>query len=73
VFQNKLDDSDIIVRNKTRLVAKGYNQEEGINYDETYAPVGRLEVIRLLLLFACIMDLRLFHIDVKSPFSRWMY
>ena len=68
VFQNKLDKSGIIVRNKARLVAKGYNQEEGINYDETYAPVGRLEVIRLLLLFACMMDFRLFQMDVKSAF-----
>jgi len=56
VFQNKLDESGIIVRNKARLVAKGYNQEEGIGYDETYAPVARLEAIRLLLAFACIMD-----------------
>jgi len=49
VFQNKLDESGIIVRNKVWLVAKGYNQEEGINYDETYASVAMLEVIRLLL------------------------
>jgi len=49
-------------------VAKGYNQEEGIDYDETYAPVARLEAIRLLLSFACIMDFRLFQMDVKSVF-----
>jgi len=55
VFRNKLHESSIIVRNKARLVAKGYNQEERINYDETYAPVARLEVIRLLLTFACIV------------------
>jgi len=42
------------------LVAKGYNQEEGIDYDETYALVARLEAIRLLLAFACIMVFRLF-------------
>jgi len=63
VFQNKLDESDIIVRNKARLFVKGYNQEEGIDYDETYSPVARLEAIRLLLAFACIMDFNLF---------RWM-
>ena len=68
VFQNKLDESGIIVRNKARLVAKGYNQEEGIDHDETYALVARLEAIRLLLAFACIMDFRLFQMDVKSTF-----
>ena len=68
VFQNKVDESGIIVRNKARLVAKGYNQEEGINYDETYTPVARLEAIRMLLAFACIMDFRLFQMDVKSAF-----
>ena len=56
VFQNKLDKLGIIVRNKARLVAKGYNQEEGIDYDETYAPIARLESIRMLLAFACTMD-----------------
>jgi len=50
------------------LVAKGYNQEEGIDYYETYAPVGRLEAIRLLLAFACIMDFMLFQMDVKIFF-----
>jgi len=60
VFQNKLDESGIIVRNKSRLVAKGYNQEEGIDYDETYTPIARLETIRLLLAFACVMNFKLF-------------
>ena len=68
VFRNKLDESGIIVRNKARLVAKGYNQEEGIDYDETYAPVARLEAIRVLLAFACLMDFKLFQMDVKSAF-----
>ena len=56
VFRNKLDESSIVVRNKPGLVAKGYNQEEGIDYDETYAPIARLESIRMLLAFACTMD-----------------
>ena len=60
VFRKKLGEPDLIVRNKARLVAKGYNQEEGIDYDETYAPVARVESIRLLLAFACIMNFRLF-------------
>ena len=68
VFRNKLDEHGIIIRNKARLVAKGYNQEEGIDYEETYAPVARLEAIRLLLAFACILDLKLYQMDVKSAF-----
>ena len=51
VFRNKLDENGIVIRNKARLVAKGYNQEEGIDFDETFAPVARLEAIRLLLAF----------------------
>ena len=47
VFRNKMDENGNIVRNKARLVAKGYNQEEGIDFDETYAPVARLEAVRL--------------------------
>jgi len=45
VFRNKLDDSGVIIKNKARLIAKGYCQEERIDYDETYAPVARLEAI----------------------------
>jgi len=47
-FKNKLDEQGVTVRNKARLVAKGYNQEEGINFGETYAPVAKLEAVRLL-------------------------
>lgn len=68
VFRNKLDETGIITRNKARLVAKGYNQEEGIDYDELYAPVARLEAIRLLLVFVCIMDFKLYQMDVKIAF-----
>ena len=50
LFRYKLDESGTIVRNKARLVVKGYNQEEGIDYDETYVPVARLEAIRFFLL-----------------------
>jgi len=68
VFRNKSDDSGIITRNKARLVAKGYNQAGGIDYDETFAPVARLEAIRLLLAFACMSGFKLFQMDVKSAF-----
>jgi len=63
-----MDEHGVITRNKARLVAKGYNQEEEINYDETYAPVARLEVVRLLLAFSCIKGFKLFQMDVKSAF-----
>ncbi|GJY34957.1 retrovirus-related pol polyprotein from transposon TNT 1-94 [Tanacetum coccineum] len=68
VFRNKLDENGIVSRNKARLVAQGYNQQEGIDYDETYAPVARLESIRILLAYACALDFKLFKMDVKSAF-----
>ena len=68
VFRNKLDEDGVITRNKARLVGKGYNQEEGIDYGETFAPVARLEAVRLLLAFACMSGFKLFQMDVKSAF-----
>ncbi|GJR99639.1 retrovirus-related pol polyprotein from transposon TNT 1-94 [Tanacetum coccineum] len=68
VFRNKLDENGIVSRNKARLVAQGYNQQECIDYDETYAPVARLESIRILLAYACALDFKLFQMDVKSAF-----
>ncbi|GJZ58458.1 retrovirus-related pol polyprotein from transposon TNT 1-94 [Tanacetum coccineum] len=60
VFRNKIDENDIVSRNKARLVAQGYNQQRGIDYDETYAPVARLESIRILLAYAWALDFQLF-------------
>ncbi|GKA74887.1 retrovirus-related pol polyprotein from transposon TNT 1-94 [Tanacetum coccineum] len=68
VFRNKLDENGIVSQNKARLVAQGYNQQEGIDYDETYALVARLESIRILLAYACALDFKLFQMDVKSAF-----
>ncbi|GJV90374.1 retrovirus-related pol polyprotein from transposon TNT 1-94 [Tanacetum coccineum] len=68
VFRNKLDENGIVSRNKARLVAQGYNQQEGIDYDETYAPVARLESIRILLAIGCVNDFKLYKMDVKSAF-----
>ncbi|GJT93127.1 retrovirus-related pol polyprotein from transposon TNT 1-94 [Tanacetum coccineum] len=68
VFRNKLDENDIVSRNKARLVAQGYNQQEGIDYDETYAPVARLESIGILISYACALDFKLFLMDVKGAF-----
>ena len=61
-----MDENGIIVRNKARLVSQGFNQEEGINYEETFALVARLEAIRMLLTFACFKDFILYQMDVKS-------
>ena len=68
VFRNKLDEHGIIVRNKARLVVKGYNQQEGIDFDENFAPVARLEAIRILVAFAAYMGFRLYQMDVKCAF-----
>ena len=61
-------ENGIVTRNKARLIAQGYNQEEGIDYEETYASVTRLEAIRLLLAFACSQNFMLYQMDVKSAF-----
>ncbi|GKD30376.1 retrovirus-related pol polyprotein from transposon TNT 1-94 [Tanacetum coccineum] len=69
VYINKLTENDVVVsRNKARLVAQGYNQQEGIDYDETYVPVAKLESIRTLLAYACVLDFKLFQMDVNSAF-----
>ena len=68
VFRNKLDEQGQIVRNKARLVVQGYNQEEGIDYDETFAPVARIEAIRILVAYAAHMEFKLYQMDVKSAF-----
>ncbi|GJR84530.1 retrovirus-related pol polyprotein from transposon TNT 1-94 [Tanacetum coccineum] len=65
---NKLDENGIVSQNKARLVTQGYNQQEGIDYDEIYAPVARLESIRILLAYAYALDFKLFQMDVKSAF-----
>nr|GEV64460.1 hypothetical protein [Tanacetum cinerariifolium] len=56
VFRNKLDERGIVIRNKARLVAQGHTQEEGIDYDEVFAPVARIEAIRLFLAYASFKD-----------------
>ncbi|KAJ9552678.1 hypothetical protein OSB04_016723 [Centaurea solstitialis] len=68
LFKNKRDANNIFVRNKARLVAKGYHQQEGIDYDETFAPVARLEAIRMFLAYAAYKDFTGFQMDVKTAF-----
>nr|GEX48209.1 retrovirus-related Pol polyprotein from transposon TNT 1-94 [Tanacetum cinerariifolium] len=67
-LRNKLDENGVVSQNKARLVIQGYNQQEGIDYDKTYAPVARLESIKLLLAYAYALDFKLFQMDVKSAF-----
>ncbi|GJZ30373.1 retrovirus-related pol polyprotein from transposon TNT 1-94, partial [Tanacetum coccineum] len=68
VFRNKKDERGIVIRNKARLVAQGYTQEEGIDYDEVFAPVARIEAIRLFLDYASFKDFVVYQMDVKSAF-----
>jgi hypothetical protein len=68
VFRNKQDEHGVVTRNKDRLVAKGYSQVEGLDFDETYAPVARLDSIRILLAYATYHGFKLYQIDMKSAF-----
>ncbi|CAM8972258.1 unnamed protein product [Rhodiola kirilowii] len=68
VFRNKMDDKGVVVRNKARLVVKGHNQQEGIDYDETFASVARLEAIRLLIAYLTYHGFTLQQMDVKTAF-----
>ncbi|GJW50646.1 retrovirus-related pol polyprotein from transposon TNT 1-94 [Tanacetum coccineum] len=68
IFKNKKDESSLVIRNKARLVAVGYCQQEGIDYDETFAPVARIEAIRLFLAYVAHKDFTVFQMDVKTAF-----
>ncbi|GJW84108.1 putative ribonuclease H-like domain-containing protein [Tanacetum coccineum] len=68
VYRNKKDERGIVVRNKARLVAQGYTQEEGIDYDEVFAPDARIEAMRLFLAYASFMGFIMYQMDVKSAF-----
>ncbi|GJW48513.1 ribonuclease H-like domain-containing protein [Tanacetum coccineum] len=68
VYRNKKDERGIVIRNKARLVAQGHTQEEGIDYDEVFAPVARIEAIRIFLAYASFMGFTVYQMDVKSAF-----
>ena len=68
IFKNKTDKDGEIIQNKSRLVAQGYTQMEGVNLDESFAPVVRLESIHILLSIACTMNFKLYQMDVKCAF-----
>ncbi|GKE91522.1 putative ribonuclease H-like domain-containing protein, partial [Tanacetum coccineum] len=67
-YMNKKDERGIVIRNKARLVAQGYTQEEGIDYDEVFALVARIKAIRLFLAYALFKDFVVYQMDVKSAF-----
>ncbi|GJW21666.1 putative reverse transcriptase, RNA-dependent DNA polymerase [Tanacetum coccineum] len=68
VYRNKKDERGIMIKNKARLVAQGYTQEEGIDYDEVFSPVARIEAIRLFLAYASFKDFVVYQMDIKSAF-----
>ncbi|GJT20468.1 putative ribonuclease H-like domain-containing protein [Tanacetum coccineum] len=68
VYRNKKDERGIVIKNKVRLVAQGYTQEEWIDYDEVFAPVARIEAIRLFLAYASFKNFVVYQMDVKSAF-----
>jgi hypothetical protein len=68
LFRNMKDEHRVVTRNKARLVAKRYAQVAGLDFEETFAPVARLESIRILLAYAAHHSFKLFQMDVKSAF-----
>lgn len=68
VFKKKLNEYGQVSRNKARLVCKGYSQEEGIDYGETFFPIARLEDVRTLLTYASHKGFKVYQMDVKSTF-----
>ena len=68
IFKNKTDEDGEIIRNKSRLVAQGYTQVKGVDFNESFAPVARLESIRILMSIAYTMNFKLYQMDIKCAF-----
>nr|GEX85707.1 hypothetical protein [Tanacetum cinerariifolium] len=68
VYMNKKDERGIVIKNKARLVAQGHTQEEGIDYEDVFSPVARIEAIRLFLAYASFMDFMVYQMNIKSAF-----
>ncbi|KAI3676162.1 hypothetical protein L1987_85762 [Smallanthus sonchifolius] len=73
VFKCKTDDRHVVVKNKARLVVQGFYQQEGLDYTEVYAPVARIEAIRLFLAYATYVYFKVYQLDVKSAFLYALY
>nr|GEV19674.1 hypothetical protein [Tanacetum cinerariifolium] len=71
IFKNKNDEENTIIRNKSRLVVRGYRQEEGIDFEESFAPVARMEAIRIFLAYGAHKSFTMFQIDVKTAFFQY--
>ncbi|GJX23348.1 retrovirus-related pol polyprotein from transposon TNT 1-94 [Tanacetum coccineum] len=68
LFKNKHDEENTVIRNKTRLVVRGYRQEEGIDFEESFAPVARMEAIKIFLAYTAHKSFTVFQMDVKTAF-----
>nr|GEW57545.1 putative ribonuclease H-like domain-containing protein [Tanacetum cinerariifolium] len=68
LWKNKCDEKNIVIRNKSRLVAKGYAQKEGVGFKELFAPVARLEAVQLFIMYAAHKSFTVYHMDVKTTF-----
>ena len=68
IFRNKIDEEGNVIHSKARLMAQGYSQMEGVDYDETFAPIAHMESIKILLALACHLKFKLYQMDVKTTF-----
>ncbi|GKB99018.1 gag-pol polyprotein [Tanacetum coccineum] len=68
LWKNKCDEENIVIHNKARLVAKGYNQQEGIDFEESFAPIARLEAVRLFVVYVAHKSFPVYQKDVKTSF-----
>ncbi|GJZ68486.1 retrovirus-related pol polyprotein from transposon TNT 1-94 [Tanacetum coccineum] len=68
IWKNKTDAENTVIRNKSCLVTKGYGQEEGINFEESFAPFARLEVVRIFMVYAAHKNFPIYQMDVKMEF-----
>ncbi|GKF80534.1 retrovirus-related pol polyprotein from transposon TNT 1-94, partial [Tanacetum coccineum] len=68
IWKNKTDAKNTVIQNKSRLVAKGYGQEKGINFEEYFAPVARLKAVRIFVSYAAHNNFPIYHMDVKTTF-----
>nr|GFD53605.1 retrovirus-related Pol polyprotein from transposon TNT 1-94 [Tanacetum cinerariifolium] len=72
IFKNKHDEEQTVIRNKARLVVRGYRQEEGLDFEESFTPVARMKVIRIFLAYAAHKSFTVFQMDVKTAFLHSM-